>query len=249
MNRNISTKQLDDVASLIAQIESGEVKTLMNEPRTKKPVHRDKETLTKLNNIDFSDMNSVYPFVRKMVYGMCGHYHPNRRDPLDEVAWDCYTHFVIKKYFERYDEKQAFKTTNKMYFIKIGVRNYLIDQERKAARRIKTVSGDREIGEGTTLFNMIDDKVSDEMVARVVVEELVDTLKGRQDWGMEHETPCCGTTKVSHHAIMVHYIRGYKRKEIAAIFTLSVNRVNGIIREGLDLMIEKVERDKLELAS
>lgn len=206
------------------------------------------EVKLKLNSIDFSNMEQTLTFVKRMVASMWMRFHPNKKDSIEDLAWDCYTHFVIKKYFERYDENAAYKKTNKMFFIKIGVRNYLIDQERRETRRIKTVSGDMMVGEGTSLFNMIDEKISDDVMTRVSAEEVVELLKGEMEWGKEHETPCLGVTKVSHHAVMVHYVKGYKPKEISSIFTLSVNRVNAIIRESMTMLIDKVKEEELELS-
>jgi DNA-directed RNA polymerase specialized sigma24 family protein len=200
--------------------------------------------------IDFDDQKAVISFINNMVKAMQGRYHPKYKGDIKELAWDCYVHFLTfqgrsgKNFFERYDDNlESHGTrTNPMYHLKIGIRNFLIDQERKSSRRVQTVSGDKLVGESTTLFQLVSEDLSEDRLEETkteVLTDLVGFLKDERHWGPWGETSELGRYQLSYYGILYHYLKGYKSKEIAEFFGISVNRTNSIVREGVDILCTK----------
>lgn len=201
-------------------------------------------------DLDFTNDKRVKEFISVMVRGMWRRFHPKHKGEIPELCWDCYVHIMTfrgrsgKSFFERYDDNYTSHGVkmNRMYYIKLGVRNWLIDQERKASRKIQTVSGDSLVGETTTLFQLLEDTTfvddSSRREMSEVVEHLIARLKAEKEWGPVSETPD-GESRLSHYRILKHHVEGYKSKEIADFFSISVNRVNSLVRESVKILCEK----------
>lgn len=135
--------------------------------------------------------------------------------------------------------------TSPEYFIKVGVRNFLIDRERKV--KLTTLSGDLPCKSDTCdsqtkIFDMIDVKACDiyqnYLIEEdtILIEELFTRLKKEKSWGSFGQSALLGTVQLSHYTVMCHYIKGYSDREIGEIFTLSKQRVSGIRSEAIKLM-------------
>ena len=205
------------------------------------------------SDLDFGNLDEVKSFIYDQVAFSSKRYHPRYKFPLEDLQHDCYTHFLMfrgranKSWIERYDENLVSngRTTSRRHFVKLGVRNWLIDQERTASRRITAISASKPVGfEGATLMDVLGEAMGcdngyHESQVSEELHRLIELLKGEREWGTEVLVPVCGYSKMSYYTIHKLFLHGYSAKEVAKFYGVTAARVNRLYRRGVDILVKK----------
>jgi len=207
--------------------------------RTKKQLILDQKGYSEafvntLRNNDEMLIDLITLFVNTMQI----HYHPHMISTRYDLVMDCYLKWKKNGYIDKFDGQ----ITSPEYFIKIGVRNFLIDCERK--KRIHPQSLDIQFdGKESNLLDRLDIASSLMLVEDYMAEEsltldmLMEKLQLESSWGIKiGETPLLGEQRLSHYAVVHHWRQGYEFDEIAKMFTISINRTRGIVQEAVQKM-------------
>ena len=191
--------------------------------------------VSSLSDIDLLDM--IKGTVRKYRYRFC----PHCRDDDDDLAMDIYLHFKQKGFLERFNPAVC----EIHYYIWMGCRNYMIDQERRS-KSINYVSFDEEFSTPDKEILLIDEEMTQLVLRSQLIYDLVDLLQMEEAWGEVRVTPL-GDMQLSLWAIVKFYLEGYKPTEIGKIFNISRLRVVDLYNEAVDLLREYVRGREMVL--
>lgn len=98
-----------------------------------------KELIDPLEDVKSNGLPSAekfYDTIKFLVKLYIRRYHPSNRLPVVDICWDCFTHLYVgnngASFLGRYDQSRSKLHT----YITHGVKNFLIDLERKENRQI-----------------------------------------------------------------------------------------------------------------
>lgn len=132
---------------------------------------------------------------------------------VSDLTQEVYTHFLEKKFFEKFDEK----VTSFEYFIASATKNHLIDITRK--RLHKTVSLDTPVkgkdGESTTLGSFFEEKLTDQFSA-VLLKQMLERCP---------DTQVSPNYRLSWKELLMMIVNGMEPSEIHAKVGISSGRV------------------------
>lgn len=178
-----------------------------------------------MTDVELLDM--IRGTVRKYGKRFC----PHCVDDDEDIAMDIYLHFKTKKFMERYDPAVC----EIHYFVWMGCRNYLIDQERKM-NRIDEYSYDEEYSTPNKEIILHGALPGTEEKEYELLYDLIEQLDDTP-LGEAKETPI-GELVPSEQSIMKLYLEAYKPTEVGQMFEMSRIKVKRM----MDKAIEKLQQ-------
>lgn len=106
-------------------------------------ITRFEESISEISDPSWDDIHEV---VKIFVKHHIRRFHPSNRLPLEDVSWDCFTHLYLNSFFGKYDPSSSKIWT----YVAFGVKNYLIDLERKPSNRLDYVQ------DSALIFELLD---------------------------------------------------------------------------------------------
>lgn len=185
----------------------------------------------------------VSELVKGVVIQLQKRYHPNMVIQVSDLAWDCFTTLYTRRFFDKYDYTKSKENT----YLNNGVKNYLIDQERKLIDKPKQFSLDMETESGNTYAEMLDSKVSGASINVEAYLEAIKVLKPElsgvfaKDRGIIVE----GNT-LSPYAVLYMTLKGYNNGEIADMFNTNTVYVSKVYGDALEFLKKKAQVDITE---
>ena len=123
-----------------------------------------------------------------MINGVVGKYgkrfYPHSTLDNYDLAMDIYLHFKQKGFLERFNPAVC----EIHYYIWMGCRNYMIDQERRS-KSINYVSFDEEFSTPDKEILLIDEEMTQLVLRSQLIYDLVDLLQMEEAWGEVRVTP------------------------------------------------------------
>ena len=191
--------------------------------------------VTSLSDIDLLDM--IKGTVRKYRYRFC----PHCRDDDDDLAMDIYLHFKQKGFLERFNPAVC----EIHYYIWMGCRNYMIDQERKL-KNVEYSSFDEEFSTPGQELKLLDPNEGLSKKQKDMLSGLIEKLDD-EPLGSVAETPI-GELVPSEKSIMKLYLESYKPTEIGQFFHMSRLKIKKIIDDAIAQLKQFVQGREILMA-
>ena len=191
--------------------------------------------ITRLSDIDLLDM--IKGTVRKYRYRFC----PHCRDDDDDLAMDIYLHFKQKGFLERFNPAVC----EIHYYIWMGCRNYMIDQERKL-KNVEYSSFDEEFSTPGQELKLLDPNEGLSKKQKDMLSGLIEKLDD-EPLGSVAETPI-GDLVPSEKSIMKLYLESYKPTEIGQFFHMSRLKIKKIIDDAIAQLKQFVQGREILMA-
>jgi hypothetical protein len=165
-------------------------------------------------------------------------YHPSNRLPVEDICWDCFTHLYIgnngANFLGRYDQSKSKLHT----YVTHGVKNYLIDLERKASNKLKFVNESEQIL--NILSNTSDPYYNETLdVIRYLLEEIrpevigyLKTRKVKKRIKLKNNS----YVYLSEFIVIHLLLAGYNQKDISIYFKVTPRYIGKLVDRSISLL-------------
>lgn len=213
--------------------------------------HRSTKKLTEINFKQYElDIASL---VRRNT----GRFNPSSRNPIGDVAWDCFSTLFNRRFFEKFDETKS----SKWSYFNTGVTRYLIDRERADGKRLVAgVNSNDEvikISLISTTHAETGDNILDSYNVRQEKEDLFSNMLSMSE--CLKEVPCFtykdvegydlmfGAISLNPYNVVRLYLLGYTYDKIGLIFGEPADLISELFMESVDLLKEQAAEGQITI--
>lgn len=204
------------------------------------------ETVEQLSvsNLNLNDLEKLHNEVKSKVSFLIRKFNPNYFLPIEDITQDCFTTLWSRGFFGKYDGSKSMFNT----YLYNGVKNFLIDQERSASIRVKTLSFEYQVSDNMTLGDICDKEVSDEAISFEVYSEILKSISEKNKI-KERKINIDGKEYLlNEYTIIYLKLQGYNFYEIADMFKVSGTYISRLYKDGKETIantdIEKIKITK-----
>lgn len=168
------------------------------------------------------------------------YFHPNRTMPVQDVAWDCFTTLYMKGLFHRHDpDRSSFDG-----YVGVAVKNYLIDKERGAVRRLHTQSLDQMSEMHDSLdWIEVEEPVDDRARMLTTVLNVIDSCPAFRTSDHVKTASIDGEDyRLNRYNVLKLYLSGYSFDLLSKVFGVHTRIVSGMYKEGMETIRTQIAR-------
>lgn len=183
--------------------------------------------------------------------------NPSSRNPVDDVAWDCFETFLKRNFFVKFDHSKS----NYWNYLKRGVSNFLIDKERSDSLRVTSGYDSEGSPVKVTLTSTTDEETGGDKLAsanirqeqRDLFQNMMQTVGLLKDTRLDTYADVTGyevlfgEISLNHYNVARLYLLGYTYERIGSIFGEPAELIGELFIEAVDILRQKAECGEISL--
>ncbi|MCB2196978.1 MAG: hypothetical protein KQH79_14045 [Bacteroidetes bacterium] len=185
-----------------------------------------------IESINGPKWNDVYIVISIFTEHLLKRFHPNHSLSVEDISWDCFTYLYLKGFFAKYDKKKSSKWT----WVAFGVKNYLIDLERKYKKE-KYFLRDSEL-----VLKLLDNDSDpyinlDRKMILFMLENICPELAGQIKFRTKPKFVQISKTQkvmLSEYIVIHLYLAGYNFKTISRFFKVTPKYISILFERGVN---------------
>jgi hypothetical protein len=220
---------------------------------TYKAKHVIKELIEPLEDLKSNTIPSpekFYPIIKFIVKRHIRRFHPGNRLPVEDICWDCFTHLFVNdnraNFLGRYDSRRSKLHT----YVTHGVKNYLIDLERKSGKLSFVYESEDIIQFLSDANNPYSNETID--IIQNLLEEIrpevigyLKTRKSKKRIKLKNNS----YIYLSEFIVVRLILAGYNHKEISNFFEVSPRYIGKLYERSVSLLKSVAKENNMNISN